>query len=275
MIPTVEWQVAGACNYSCSYCIQSPKYRRGRPAAQTLQAAIAALAALPGVWEIKCSGGEAFAHPLFLDLAVPDLMARTPHRISALTNFSASDADLERFATLTEGRLSVMSCSLHLEHTAAEPFAARVRAFSDRVGPAVRVVVNQVVRPGAVAEAARCKAVVEAQGLRWYPQLYKEKGPGGKMRVAAYPDAALLAALLGDQPGPERANLAPSYRGRRCWAGARYFTLDQTGLAWRCRSAKREGEAPLGDVHDGPLRLGEAPSVCPFHLCTCSVPATA
>ncbi len=69
--PTVEWQVAGACNYDCSYCIQSKRYRRGRPVAEQLDHAIAAFAALPGTWEIKCSGGEAFAHKLSCPRSCP------------------------------------------------------------------------------------------------------------------------------------------------------------------------------------------------------------
>ena len=77
---TIEWQVAGACNYDCSYCIQSPRYRKGRPQRDQLARAIESFAALPGTWEIKCSGGEAFAHPLFMAYVVPELMARTPHR---------------------------------------------------------------------------------------------------------------------------------------------------------------------------------------------------
>ena len=92
--PTIEWQVAGACNYDCSYCIQSRRYRRGRPERHRLEQALSCFAALPGTWEIKCSGGEAFAHPLFMQLVVPGLMERTPHRISVLTNFSADHKEL-------------------------------------------------------------------------------------------------------------------------------------------------------------------------------------
>ncbi|HND34709.1 MAG TPA: radical SAM protein, partial [Myxococcota bacterium] len=111
----LEWQVAGACNYDCSYCIQSPRYRRGRPERDKLEAALAWFCGLSGPWELKCSGGEAFAHPLFLELVVPALMERSSHWISVLTNFSASRAELSTFAALTRGRLRVFSASLHLE----------------------------------------------------------------------------------------------------------------------------------------------------------------
>src|SRR5689334_23986354 len=128
-VPTVEWQVAGACNYDCSYCIQSRPYRRGRPQRDQLERAIAAFASLPGRWEIKCSGGEAFAHPLFLDFVVPELVSRTPHAISVLTNFSASHAELMRFARLVRGRLAVFSASLHLEFTSVDEFVAKAAWF--------------------------------------------------------------------------------------------------------------------------------------------------
>lgn len=266
MTPTVEWQVAGACNYACSYCIQSPRHRRGRPVAEQIEGALAFFASLPGAWEIKMSGGEAFAHPLFLDRIVPGLLAGTPHRVSVLTNLSASHAELERFCAMTAGRLAVFSASLHLEHVTVEDFAAKARFTADRT--AARFVVNQVVFPDRLEEAARCRAVIEAHGLRWFPQLYKVGG-----RVVAYPDEAALRALIGDAPGPREANVAPSYRGRVCHAGAAYFVVGKDGEAWACRTGKRHGAGRLGNVFDGTARLRSGPMTCPWDVCPCTVPA--
>jgi organic radical activating enzyme len=262
-IPTLEWQVAGACNYDCSYCIQSKAYRRGRPQRDQLDRAITAFAALPGVWEIKCSGGEAFAHPLFLAHVVPELMARTTHRISVLTNFSADRSELMRFARLTRGRLAVVSASLHLEFTTVEALAEKAAWFVLQLDPDVAFVVNQVVVPGRETEVERCREVVEAHGLRWFPQLYKVDGG-----VADYePD--VLVQLIGTRP----ANTAPSYRGRTCWAGVEYFTVDKDGAAWSCRTAKRHGEGSLGNIFDGALTRLTEPSPCPYDICPCTVPA--
>lgn len=263
--PTVEWQVAGACNYDCSYCIQSPTYRRGRPDAAQLERAITTFAALPGTWEIKCSGGEAFAHPLFLDLVVPGLMARTPHRISILSNFSASREELARFLSLVGDRLVVFSASLHLEFAAVDEFVAKARWFVDQT-PTTRFVVNQVVLPGRLDEAAACKEKVEAAGLRWFPQLYKVDGG-----VAAYPPE--IDRIIGDAPGPRDANVAPSYQGRRCWAGVDYFTVDKDGTAWSCRTAKRHKQGRLGNLFDGSLRRLVDARPCPYSICPCTVPA--
>lgn len=265
---TIEWQVAGACNYDCSYCIQSRHYRRGRPQRAQLERAIDAFAALPGTWEIKCSGGEAFAHPLFLSYVVPALMTRTPHAISVLTNFSASRAELMQFAQLTRGRLAVFSASLHLEFTDVDELAAKAEWFTLQLDSTVRFVVNQVVLPGREAEAARCRTAIEARGLRWFPQLFKQDGG-----VADYPEPAALIPLIGRRPTPREANIAPSYRGRTCWSGVDYFIVDKDGDAWACRTAKRSGEGALGNVFAGTLaRLG-APAPCGYDICPCTVPA--
>jgi organic radical activating enzyme len=262
--PTVEWQVAGACNYDCSYCIQSREYRKGRPQRDQLDAAIAAFAALPGEWEIKCSGGEAFAHPLFMQHVVPELMAKTRHRISVLTNFSAERGELMQFARLTRGRLSVFSASLHLEFADAHAFADKAAWFHLQLEPEVDFVVNQVVLPGREHEADACRAIVEGAGLRWFPQLYKVDGG-----VAEYPDPNALVQLVGTR----KANTAPSYRGRLCWAGVDYFVVDKSGDAWSCRTAKRFDEGHLGNIFDGAIARASAPLPCSYDICPCSVPA--
>ena len=89
MEPTVEWQVNGNCNYDCSYCIQSKKSRVGFPDDDTVRAIVGQFATLPGQWEVKMSGGEPFAFKGFINHVIPELVSKTPHRISTLTNFSA------------------------------------------------------------------------------------------------------------------------------------------------------------------------------------------
>lgn len=266
--PTIEWQVAGACNYDCSYCIQSRRYRKGRPTADALEQAIEFFASLPGVWEIKASGGEAFAHPLFLELAVPGLMQRSQHAISVLTNFSATEDQLVQFIELTRGRLRVFSASLHTEFADPEAFAEKAAWFVAQLEPSVSFVVNQVVLPGQERAAEHTKSLIEARGLRWFPQLYKEKGG-----VADYPDPDALVPLIGLSPGPREANVAPSYRGKRCWSGVDYFVVDKNGEAYACRTAKRHGEGRLGNIYDGSVQRFEAPTICAYDICPCSVPA--
>ncbi len=263
-VPTIEWQVAGACNYDCSYCIQSPRYRKGRPQRDQLERGIASFATLPGTWEIKCSGGEAFAHPLFMSYVVPELMARTSHRISVLTNFSATRTELMQFVHMTRGRLAVFSASLHLEFAVAADFAAKAEWFALQLDADTSFVVNQVVLPGKEREAEACRDVIEARGLRWFPQLYKVDGG-----VADYDNPDELVQLIGKRP----ANTAPSFRGRTCWAGVDYAVVDKNGDAWSCRTAKRYGEGALGNLFDGSFARMAAPLPCSYDICPCSVPA--
>ena len=90
--------------------------------------------------------------------------------------------------------------------------------------------------------------------------------------VAEYPNRERLDSVL-DGLGPRAANRAPSYRGRTCWSGVQYLTIDKDGRAWSCRTAKRSGEGLLGNVYDGTARLRSAPRPCPYDICPCSVPA--
>jgi MoaA/NifB/PqqE/SkfB family radical SAM enzyme len=266
--PTIEWQVAGACNYDCTYCIQSRKYRKGRPAMAQLERALEFFSDLQGRWEIKCSGGEAFAHSLFMSFIVPQLMQRTEHDISVLTNFSASHRDLQHFAFLTRDRLKVFSASMHLEFEDLSRFLDKAVWFCNQLSNDTRFVVNQVVLPGKEEDALRCKDAFEAEGIRWFPQLFKTKGG-----VAEYPDAALLRKVIGDHPGPKEANLAPSYLGKRCWAGVEYCTIDKDGAVWSCRTAKRFGEGRLGNIFTGDVKMYPEPYSCPYTICPCTVPA--
>ena len=267
-IPTIEWQVAGACNYDCTYCIQSKKYRKGRAKLSQLQNTMRFFQGLAGTWEIKCSGGEAFAHPLFMDYVVPSLMKNTTHRISILTNFSASYPVLQRFAHQTLGRLDVFSASLHLEFTSLEEFLTKALWFCDQLESSVGFVVNQVVIPGKEEEALHCKEILEENGIRWFPQLLKTK-----KGVALYTNTDILKPIIGDNPTARSANTAPSYKGKHCWAGVEYFTIDKDGQVWSCRTAKRYKKGYLGNIFDNSVQLFTKPYLCPYNICPCTVPA--
>lgn len=268
--PTVEWQVAGHCNYDCSYCIQSKKYRVGRPSDGQVDRLLAFFRQLPGRWEVKMTGGEPFAFKGFVGRIVPGLVEGTRHTVSVLTNLSAPLPVLERFAALTQGRLGVVSASLHLEQTAPAPFVAKAARLREVMDPQAGLVINQVVVPGRLDAVERSRELVEAAGLRWFPQLLKTKHG-----VHAYDDAdrPRVAALIGRDPTPRQANVAPSYRGHLCWTGVEYLVLTQTGDAWSCRTAKRHGEGYLGNALRETVVLRAGPRPCPYTICPCTVPA--
>jgi MoaA/NifB/PqqE/SkfB family radical SAM enzyme len=269
--PTVEWQICGSCNYHCDYCIQSPARRKGEPSETLVAHMLSFLAALPGQWEIKMTGGEPFSTRLLLDRIVPGLVEQTSHRVSLLTNLSPAPAVLRRFGALTVGRLAVVSASLHMDFTEVEAFLDRLSALRESAGSGPRFVVNAVLVPRLLERLAHARIAVEAAGFRFFPQLMKVKGG-----VFPYSrgDLERIDALLGGWAKAEAmrtANLAPAFSGHRCWAGARYLVLTQTGEAWACRTARRNGDGFLGQV--GQIALRPSPVVCPYSICPCAVPA--
>ena len=282
--PTVEWQVVGQCNYDCSYCIQSKKHRVGIPADEELRRAIAFFARLPteaGPWEIKTTGGEPFSFRGFLDVVVNGLMDDTPHRMSTLTNLSAPPAILRRFAARTRGRLSVVSSSLHLEHTEVSPFLQRLDVLREAVDDDVRIVVNCVLVPDRLAAVAAAQAAVVARGFRFFPQLMKVKGGVFAYSPAQMQQVRAIVGDLDDAVKSRSANLAPAYTGQRCFAGARYLVVTKEGDAWSCRTAKRHREGYLGRVFDADdrdrrgdsVRLHPGARACPYTICPCTTPA--
>lgn len=267
---TIEWQVCGTCNYDCSYCIQSKASRQGAPDDAAVDRLISFFAGLPDTWEIKMTGGEPFAFKGFMARIVPGLVERTAHTISVLTNLSAPEAMLDRFADLTRGRLGIVSASLHLEFSTAEAFAEKAVRLAARIGPEASLVCNTVLVPGKLEHVDDARRILEARGLRLFPQIMKANGG-----VVSYDDddRRRLRILVGDAPSPRTANLAPSYRGRRCFTGVDYFVLTQLGDAWSCRTARRFDEGYLGNVHAGTFALRTSPVTCTYDICPCTVPA--
>ena len=267
--PTIEWQTNGVCNYDCSYCIQSRKYRQGHPTDEEIDKFLAFFARLPGVWEIKMSGGEPFAFRGFLERIVPGL-APLPHRVSVLTNLSAPPSQLRRFVDLVGDKLVVVSASLHLEYTSAEVFVEKAVRLRSWLRPETALVINSVLVPGTLENLAAVRRQVEAAGLRYFPQIMKTKHG-----VFPYDssDLPMVVKLTGQRPTPREANVAPSYRGRLCWAGVEYFALEQTGDAWSCRTARRFKQGYLGNVLKGTFKLNGQPARCAYDICPCAVPA--
>jgi hypothetical protein len=86
-------------------------------------------------------------------------------------------------------------------------------------------------------------------------------------------DSRRVLRLVGNRPTPRQANMAPSYKGLLCHAGAQYFVLTQRGDGFSCRSARRVGQGYLGNVLAGTFALAPGPLPCSFDICPCTVPA--
>jgi organic radical activating enzyme len=267
----VSFNVNTACNYRCSYCTQRFKEDRGRWARDTPRF-LAAFARLPGRWEIKISGGEPFVHPTLDELVAG--LAGLGHRVGVVSNFSASREKLSRFVEAARGRVSVFSCSLHLEYVSeldafidkAVWLEKELLAARDASLPKPSLHVTSVATRARLPELEALRARFDDAGIRFKVQPEKQDRD-----VIAYSDdeRAQLIALGGHNLTGE---IEHRYEGRPCWAGSRYFILDDEGRAYRCYPARRYRIESLGDFLSEAFRLADQPSPCLYRTCNCTVP---
>jgi hypothetical protein len=267
----ISWNINTACNYRCSYCTQRFKEDRGRWSRDTPRF-LAAFARLPGRWEIKLSGGEPFVHPTLRDLVAG--LAGLGHRISVVTNFSAGEERLAEFVAAAAGRVGVFSCSLHLEYTddvdhyAAKAgwLAGRLAAAADPALPRPHLCVTSVATRAALPRLPALAERFAAAGIAFKVQPEKQDRD-----VIAYSDAeqAQILALGGHN---RTGRIVHRFQGRPCWSGARYFILDDQGLAFRCYPARRHRIERMGNFLDDDFRLAGEPAPCLYATCNCTVP---
>ena len=267
----ISWNVNTACNYRCSYCTQRFKDDRGRWSRDTPRF-LAAFGRLPGRWEIKVSGGEPFVHPT-LDEIVAGLVS-LGHRISIVTNFSASRERLGDFVRAAAGRVGVFSCSLHLEYVDdVAAFRQKARWLADELArsadpalPPPHLCVTSVATRASLPALPALDRTFAEVGLSHKVQ--PEKQDGGVIDYAPAEVDALLQLGGHNRTGV----IANDFEGRPCWAGARYFVLDDLGQAFRCYPARRARLEPLGDFLSPGFSLHDAPLPCRYRSCTCTVP---
>jgi organic radical activating enzyme len=267
----VSWNLTRACNYRCSYCTQRLVDDRGR-SAEDLPRFLAAFARLPGRWEIKLSGGEPLQHP-GLDSLVAGL-AGLGHRISLVTNFSASRRRLQALIEAAAGRVGVVSCSLHPEYV-KDPIAffaeagwlagellRRHDAALPRPTVSVSVVATRAILPRLRSLAA------EASSAGLVLKLQPEKQDRDVIPYTAE-EQALILELGGHNLS---GRIAHSLAGRPCWAGSRYFILDDRGRAHRCYPERRWRRDLVEDFLAPGFRLAEEAAPCLYPYCNCTVP---
>lgn len=269
MRSTVSWNIVGGCNYRCTYCVQKHAPGLGAPSDEELNAALSALEVLPGSWEFKISGGEPFLLKRLPEVA--KRLAARGHRVSVLTNLSAPLRVLHDFIDAAGAQLRTFSCSLHREETTEDEFFEKARAVKQALAawPKATFVVNSVVVPGLVDDVAKSRARFEGAGLKFYPQLMRKDG-----KAVTYDegDQTRIDEAFDDLVGPQQMNRGYSLKGKTCHAGSKYFIVHPRGDAFACYPGKRVGDAHLGNVFDGSLKLWTAPRACPYEVCPCTVP---
>jgi MoaA/NifB/PqqE/SkfB family radical SAM enzyme len=268
----VSWNVNTTCNYRCSYCTQRFKEDRGRWARDTPRFLEAFARVLEGPFELKLSGGEPFVHPTLLELVAG--LVGLGHRVSVVTNFSAKRRELEAFADAARGRVGVFSCSLHLEYVddvagfadKAAWMASLLAERRDPAAPAPGVCVTVVATRENLPRLDELARIVEGRGVTFKVQPEKQDRD-----VVAYEEHE-RRSLMRFGGHNRTGRVVHAYQGLPCWAGSRYFILDDRGDAFRCYPARRYKIERMGSLFDPGFRLAEGPSPCLYATCNCTVP---
>ncbi len=267
----VSWNINTACNYRCSYCTQRFMDDRGRWSRDTPRF-LRSFAKLPGRWEVKISGGEPFVHPTLDEITAG--LAELGHRISIVTNFSASEQKLLGFVTAARGRVGVFSCSLHLEYVSdIAAFVDKARWLRDALIvardpslPAPSLNVTTVATQSALPRLAELATGFADKGVVFKVQ--PEKLDGGLVTYTPQEEAQLVQLGGHNRTG----QIAHRFTGQPCWSGRSYFIVDDRGIAYRCYPARRHKMERLGDFLSDSFALYDGPVPCPYPLCYCTVP---
>jgi MoaA/NifB/PqqE/SkfB family radical SAM enzyme len=267
--PCGSWNIVGQCNYDCSYCVQKRETRKGIPTPAEIETFLSTWDALPGSWELKISGGEPFVLKQLPEVAAR--LRRRGHQVSILTNLSAPLERLEAFIEAAGTALRTFSTSLHREMVSEEAFLEKVLWVKSRLRdlPRATLVVNAVLDPTQLDALLETQRVFEGAGVKFYPQMMRVGGRNYRYSEAEWEK---VRRLVGNRCTPQEVNQGYSFRGERCWAGARYFIVTHRGKAFSCYPGKRFGDGFLGNVLQGTFRLWEGPRPCPYDVCPCTVP---
>ncbi len=263
----VTWNINTTCNYRCSYCTQRflddrKRWLRDGPAF------LKSFARLDGPWEVKLSGGEPFLHPELLKLV--EGLRGIGHLVSVVTNFSATRERLSEFLDAAGTALRIFSASLHLEYVGEtdelDAFLRKAVWLQDQLPSGASFNVTSVATHANIPRLHFLAERFTRCGLRFKVQPEKQD----REAIQYTEEEQRVILNLGGHNGI--GEVAPSFKGRPCWAGARSFTLDDKGNAWRCYPARRYRTQYLGNFLDETFKLARGPSPCPYDYCNCTVP---
>ena len=85
-------------------------------------------------------------------------------------------------------------------------------------------------------------------------------------------EPAQLRQLVAHGGHNRTGQVAPDFGGQPCWAGSRYFIVDDRGEAYRCYPARRYRVERLSNLLDGSFALAPGPTPCRYRYCNCTVP---
>ena len=280
------WNITGDCNQDCPYCLEGHDKPKHPTTEQTKIRLENLLESLEGIWELRLNGGEVFDMPGFLNYLVPTILNQSQHKIAVLTNLTYLE-DVFELSESTKDRLSFFSSSLHLitrkkgekELIYTDPHeylekAKRIKETLARNNPHTPYYVNCVLLPSKLDEIKDFKPAYDQAGIPLFFQFLKTGvSPNLKPFKYSQEQLTLIEEITGlNLQKHESMNTAKSFRNHTCYAGVRYFIINEEGKAYTCHAALGDQEQFLGDISKGKLELRDKPLTCPHDICTTSIP---
>ncbi len=267
----VEWKIAEVCNYHCSYCLGKEKRQndfQNKRAVKKISPFIFLDKFgknLPGIWNFYFSGiGEPFLIPNFFNIARK--LVRMGHRMEIVTNFSASAEKILKFCEIVNKGLRHFNASLHLEHADFGDFLKKAILVRRLIGN--RFSVLSVARKGQVSKLKKIGQIFQDHKIPFRMQLERDYSKSSQDSFIKYTkkESGIIKDFNGDFYDKRFLKL----KGKLCWAGSKYFVINERGDAWRCHQAVNQEY--LGNLLEGTFKLNKVPDVCRYEYCACINP---
>jgi len=267
----LHWNITRACNYNCSYC--SSRGRKIDPNVPLPYSFLDGFSKhLEGKWQIQFSGsGEPFLTPDFLK--VTRELIKMGHQVGVLTNFSAPLDKIREFCEITKGNLFEMGASLHLEHISPDKFLKKALTVQKVAGDIFSV--RCVAQKGHLEEIKEISQMFRNKGLPFSMQLQRDHSSKKDKKEESFVDYSKKEMEIIRNIGKSIYNKNKlRFKGKMCWAGSKYFSINEDGNAWRCHPARRyrvskSNEGYLGNLPEGTFQLRKKPLPCPYKYCYC------
>ncbi len=267
---SITWQLDLHCNFDCRYCFPGSRASRSMPGVGRLPPPLIAsrFREVGFEWHIILSGGEPFLYPGYVSLCEA---LTCDFSISIDTNLSQ---DVGAFAQrIDPSRVQWINCATHVEERSRageslDTFAHRFLALVEAGFPCS---CSYVAYPPLLSRLPEDFARLRACGVIPYAKVFRGVFNGREYPGAYTAEQRQIIAEHSDEP-VERSILSviPSFRGRRCAAGQRFFTMDWSGLVWRCGTYRTlHRDRALGNLLEGTFRPLAAPEVCEAIVCLC------
>ena len=271
----VQWGITQRCNYGCSYCVAN-----GLRIVSSKKQAVDNVSPyifldkfskhLLGIWQFHlCGNGEPFMAPDFLK-TVKGLI-KMNHQVGVTTNFSAPKKEILEFCRITKDKLFKFDVSLHLEYTKLGNFLKKALLIKRLIGDKFRV--YSVARKGCLFELEKIGWLFREKGIPFTLQLERDYTKNNiKEPFVEYTkqEKDIIRKFRGCFY--DKNNL--KFKGKLCWAGSKYFVINDEGDAWRCHPARRprDSKGYLGNLLKGTFKLNQSISICQYKYCYCVEP---